>query len=157
MRDRCGNTPSTPTTQCQEIFAWGLRNPYRFAFDRNDGIDRFFINDVGQSTREEVDLGRLGANYGWPEREGCVPAAATTRRAPAPPAGLTDPLTDYGRDVGTFITGGAFVPNGLWPEAYDGAYFFGDGGSGDIWVRFAERVGELRRAVRHRAPAGSAT
>ena len=48
----------------------GLRNPYRFAFDRNDGSDRFFINDVGQSTLEEVDLGILGANYGWPEREG---------------------------------------------------------------------------------------
>jgi glucose/arabinose dehydrogenase len=126
------------TTQCQEIFAWGLRNPYRFAFDRNDGSDRFFINDVGQSTREEVDLGGLGNNYGWPEREG-VCARGLNPPCPPPPAGsnFTQPLTDYGRSDGQVITGGAFVPNGLWPEAYDGAYFFGDGGSGDIWVRFA--------------------
>jgi hypothetical protein len=45
-------------------------------------------------------------------------------------------LTDYGRGLGQVITGGAFIPNGLWPETYDGAYFFGDGGSGDIWIRF---------------------
>ena len=123
------------STQCQEIFAWGLRNPYRFAFDRNDGSDRFFINDVGQTTREEVDLGILGANYGWPDREGQCPIAKDPPCAgPAP--GVTDPITDYPDEVGTVITGGAFIPNGLWPEVYDGAYFFGDAGSGDIWVRF---------------------
>ncbi len=55
-----GNVPSTPTTTCQEIYAWGLRNPFRFAFDPNTGPKRFFINDVGQSTREEVDLGAIG-------------------------------------------------------------------------------------------------
>jgi glucose/arabinose dehydrogenase len=125
------------STQCQEIFAWGLRNPYRFAFDRNDGSDRFFINDVGQSTLEEVDLGILGANYGWPQREGSCPRGdAPPCPPPAPGSGFTQPLTEYGRSEGQFITGGAFIPNGLWPEAYDGAYFFGDGGSGDIWIRF---------------------
>jgi glucose/arabinose dehydrogenase len=133
-----GNTPSTPTTLCQEIFAWGLRNPYRFAIDRNDGSDRFFINDVGQSTREEVDQGAIGANYGWPEREGQCPRGATPPCAAADPAsGYTEPLTDYPRSVGTVITGGAFIPNGLWPSAYDGAYFFGDAGSGEIWIRHA--------------------
>jgi hypothetical protein len=125
------------STQCQEIFAWGLRNPYRFAFDRNDGSDRFFINDVGQSTFEEVDQGIVGANYGWPEREGSCPRGDTPPcPPPAPESGYTQPLTDYGRSFGQVITGGAFIPNGLWPEAYDGAYFFGDGGSGDIWIRF---------------------
>jgi glucose/arabinose dehydrogenase len=127
------------STQCQEIFAWGLRNPYRFAFDRNDGSDRFFINDVGQSTLEEVDQGALGANYGWPEREGsCAQGGLPPCAGPDPSKGYTQPLTDYGRSDGQVITGGAFIPNGLWPEAYDGAYFFGDGGSGDIWVRFAD-------------------
>jgi glucose/arabinose dehydrogenase len=126
------------STQCQEIFAWGLRNPYRFAFDRNDGSDRFLINDVGQSTLEEVDLGAIGANYGWPEREGsCARGATPPCSGPDPAKGYTQPITEYGRSDGQVITGGAFVPNGLWPEAYDGAYFFGDGGSGDIWVRFA--------------------
>ena len=126
------------TTQCQEIFAWGLRNPYRFAFDRNDGSDRFFINDVGQSTLEEVDEGIKAANYGWPEREGsCAQGQVPPCPGPDAAKGYTQPLTDYRRGDGQYITGGAFIPNGLWPEAYDGAYFFGDGGSGDIWVRFA--------------------
>ena len=130
---------STPReTECQEIFAFGLRNPYRFAFDRNDGSDRFFINDVGQSKLEEVDLGAIGANYGWPDREGTCPTGfAPPCAGPDPTRNYTEPLTVYGRSDGQYVTGGAFVPNGLWPEAYDGAYFFGDGGSGDIWVRFA--------------------
>ena len=131
-----GNTPSTPTTWCQELFAWGLRNPYRFAFDRNDGSDRFFINDVGQGTREEIDLGRIGGNYGWPAREGSCPQGDDPP-CDGPAVGLVDPLTDYHSD-GNYITGGAFIPNGLWPAGYDGAYFFGDGGSGEIWVRFAD-------------------
>jgi glucose/arabinose dehydrogenase len=130
-----GNTPSTPTTPCQELFAWGLRNPYRFAFDRNDGSNRFFINDVGQSTREEVDLGTNGANYGWPEREGFCP------RGDNPPCttnpSFVDPITDYGRGDGQFVTAGAFVPSGLWPNQFDGAYLFGDGGSGSIFMRTA--------------------
>ncbi len=131
-----GNTPSTPNTPCQELFAWGLRNPYRFAFDRNDGSNRFFINDVGQSTREEVDQGILGANYGWPEREGfCARGQNPPCAGPDPQDGYTQPLTDYPRDVGTVLTAGAFVPNGLWPAQYDGTYFFADAGSGEMWVR----------------------
>jgi glucose/arabinose dehydrogenase len=128
-----GNGPSTPPTTCQEIFAWGLRNPYRFAFDRNDGSDRFFINDVGQRTMEEVDAGALGANYGWPMREGVCPQGQTPPCA-GPPPNLVDPITAYGRTTGQSITGGAFVPNGLWPAAYDGGYLFGDYLSGEIWL-----------------------
>lgn len=128
-----GNTAATPTTTCQEIYAVGLRNPYRFAFDRNDGSGRFFINDVGQNTLEEVDAGALGANYGWPSREGNCPQGQTAPCA-GPAVGLTDPITVYGRSVGRSITGGAFVPNGLWPSVYDGAYLFGDYLSGEIWL-----------------------
>lgn len=124
------------TARCQEIYAKGLRNPYRFAFDRNDGAGRFFINDVGQSTFEEVNEGVLGGNYGWPEREGPCPQGDTPPCTPAP-AGVIDPITSYGRELGSYVTGGAFVPNGLWPAQYDGAYLFGDGGSGDIWLRTA--------------------
>jgi glucose/arabinose dehydrogenase len=132
-----GATAATPTTACQEIFAYGLRNPYRFAFDPNTGATRFFINDVGQLTREEVNEGILGANYGWNLREGVCPQGASPPCA-GPPAGLTDPLTDYPRSVGTFITAGAFVPNGIWPAEYDGAYLFADGGTGKIFVRMAD-------------------
>lgn len=129
-----GNTAATPTTTCQEIYASGLRNPWRFAFDPNASGVRFFINDVGQGTREEVDEGAIGADYGWNVREGQCPQGQSPPCA-GPPAGMTDPITDYGRGVGTYITGGAFVPNGHWPSQYDGAYLFGDGGSGSIWVR----------------------
>ena len=132
-----GNTSATPTSTCQELFAWGLRNPYRIAFDRNDGSDRFFINDVGQRTFEEVNHGLVGRNYGWPSREGFCPQGQTPACAAAP-AGITDPITAYPRSRGTYITAGAFVPNGLWPSQYDGAYLFGDGGSGQIWIRRAD-------------------
>lgn len=131
-----GNTPSTPTTPCAELYAWGLRNPYRFAFDPNTGPQRFFINDVGQGTREEVDEGGAGRNYGWPMREGQCPRGQNPPCA-GPPPDLTDPITDYGRALGSYITAGAFVPNGVWPVAYDGGYLFGDGGSGNIWLRTA--------------------
>jgi glucose/arabinose dehydrogenase len=125
-----GNLPSTPPTSCQELFAWGLRNPYRIAFDPNGGGDRFFINDVGQSSREEVDDGGVGRDYGWNLCEGFCDGG--------PPAGITDPLTDYPRSVGTVITGGAFVPDGLWPAELDGGYLFGDAGSGSIFLRRAD-------------------
>ena len=126
-----GNTAATPTTSCQEIFAWGLRNPYRFAFDRNTGSDRFFVNDVGQRTFEEVNAGSPG-NFGWPIREGACPQGDTPP-CPGPTAGLIDPITAYGRNLGSYITAGAFVPDGRWPVAYEGGYLFADGGSGNIW------------------------
>lgn len=136
---RCASsgTGTSPSTRCQEIYAYGLRNPYRIAVDRNDGAGDFFINDVGQGTFEEVNAGQVGANYGWPTREGSCPQGQSTN-CPGPAAGLTDPITSYGRGLGTYITAGAFVPDGLWPAEYDGAYLFGDGGSGRIWVRYAD-------------------
>ena len=136
---RCAfsGTSADPSTRCQEIFAYGLRNPYRIAVDRTGGAGNFFINDVGQGTFEEVNVGRVGANYGWPSREGACPQGQTTN-CPPPPAGVTDPITAYGRSLGTYITAGAFVPDGLWPADYDGAYLFGDGGFGNIWLRGAD-------------------
>ncbi|MDO8363192.1 MAG: PQQ-dependent sugar dehydrogenase [Actinomycetota bacterium] len=132
-----GNTPSTPATVCQEIFAYGLRNPWRFAFDPNTGATRFYINDVGQGTREEVDLGILGANYGWPAREGqCAQGQNPVCMPPAGNLGYTQPLTDYQHGVtGDYITGGAFVPNGAWSSAYDGGYLFADGDPGRIFFK----------------------
>ncbi len=135
-RDR-GNLPSTPDTPCQELFAWGLRNPFRFAFDPNTGPDRFFINDVGQNTREEVDASGIGLNYGWPAREGVCPTGQNPV-CNGPAAGYTDPITDYSHGVGQYITAGAFIPNGHWPAEYDGGYLFADGGSGSMWLRRAD-------------------
>lgn len=136
-----GNTAATPTTICREIFALGLRNPWRFAFDPNTGGTKFFINDVGQNTREEVNLGVLGANYGWPEREGqCAQGQNPLCPPPAAGLGYTQPLTDYPHNPangGDYITGGAFVPNGAWGSDFDGGYLFADGDPGKIFFRNA--------------------
>ena len=75
-----------PGQNCQETYAWGLRNPFRFAFDPNAAGTRFFINDVGQDTWEEIDQGQAGADYGWNMREGhCArPARPPTAARPRP-------------------------------------------------------------------------
>lgn len=156
-----GNTGSTPLTgPCREIFAYGLRNPWRLAFDTNTGGTRFFINDVGQGTREEIDLGTYGANYGWPAREGrckqgsnpgisCPPTSTDPDSRTVQycrPNGTnicTEPLDDYAHNdsaldfLGEYITGGAFIPNGAWPSEYDGGYMFGDGNPGSVSFRSA--------------------
>lgn len=124
---RCNVTGRTTAgNTCQEIYATGLRNPFRFAFDPNAQTTRFFINDVGQNAREEIDEGLAGADYGWNIREGRC-ANGGSNCGSAPPAGLTDPVYDYDRSQGcASITGGAFVPRGIWPAAYDDAYLYGD-------------------------------
>jgi glucose/arabinose dehydrogenase/PKD repeat protein len=124
---RCNATgQTTPGNRCQETFAWGLRNPFRFAFDPDAGATRMYINDVGQNLWEEIDEGAPGADYGWNVREGHCANASTTDCGP-PPLGMTNPIFDYGHADGcASITGGAFVPAGLWPPAYDGTYLFGD-------------------------------
>lgn len=123
----------TPGVRCQETFASGLRNPFRMAFDPNASGTRFYINDVGQSSWEEVDLGAAGADYGWNVREGHCATGSTTNCGP-PPAGMTNPIFDYGRADGcTTITGGAFVPNGAWPVEFQGKYLFADFGCGKIF------------------------
>jgi glucose/arabinose dehydrogenase len=126
---------SAPTTaKCTEIYDYGLRNPFRFAFDPNTSAPRFYINDVGQSTWEEVDAGGSGLNYGWDSREGFCNMGSSTA-CPPTPAGFTDPLTVYNHSSGcSFITAGAFIPNGIWAPAYDGGYLFADGGCGKIFL-----------------------
>jgi glucose/arabinose dehydrogenase len=125
---RCNLTGRTdPGKKCQETFAWGLRNPFRIAFDPNATGTRFFINDVGQDVWEEINTGKAGADYGWNIREGrCV--LGSTTQCGAPPAGMTNPTYAYNHDQTgcQSITGGAFVPNGVWPATYTGAYLYGD-------------------------------
>jgi glucose/arabinose dehydrogenase/PKD repeat protein len=131
---RCNISGSTdPGKVCQEIFAWGLRNPFRIAFDPNTSDTRFYINDVGEQTWEEIDVGQAGADYGWNIREGFCAIGSTTDCGP-PPAGMTNPIYAYGHTDGcTSITAGAFVPNGVWPATYDGSYLFGDYRCAKIW------------------------
>lgn len=134
---RCNTGPSTPGTKCQETYAWGFRNPFRFAFRPSDGA--LFVNDVGQSAWEEIDLVQAGGDYGWPCREGAHPNVTTGKCNPAP-ANMIDPFFEYphGTIPGTTaggcgaITGGAWIPVGLWPTAYDGTYLFADFNCGAI-------------------------
>jgi glucose/arabinose dehydrogenase len=111
------------TTARHEIWAFGLRNPFTFAFRGTTNL--MYINDVGQSTWEEIDLGLAGANYGWPATEG-----PTTNPA------YKSPVYYYGHSDGCAITGGAFyspsTPN--FPSSYVGKYFFGDYCSGFIRI-----------------------
>ncbi|MGH9223240.1 MAG: PQQ-dependent sugar dehydrogenase, partial [Acidimicrobiales bacterium] len=124
---------TTPGLKCQETFARGLRNPFRMAFDPNSATTKFHINDVGQSAWEEIDLGAARADYGWNVREGHCLTGSTTSCGP-PPAEMTNPIFDYGRSDGCVtIAGGAFVPNGIWPAAFDGQYLFADYGCGKIF------------------------
>jgi len=124
---RCNLTGRTdPGKTCLETFAWGLRNPFRIAFDPNSSGTRFYINDVGQDTWEEIDAAQAGADYGWNVREGFCATGSTTDCGP-PPTGMTNPIFAYAHGNGcNAITAGAFVPNGVWPAAYDGSYLFAD-------------------------------
>jgi glucose/arabinose dehydrogenase len=107
---------SQTTGMNQAIWARGLRNPFTFAFDSNG---RMHINDVGEGTWEEVDLGVAGSNYGWPQTEGNDPPGV---------AGVRYPIYTYPHDGPCAITGGAFYrpTNATFPAAYVGRYFFGD-------------------------------
>lgn len=116
---------------CNEVWHAGLRNPYRFSFDRSNGD--MWIGDVGQGAREEVDFvpGNVGGlNFGWRCREGEL-AGGNTSLCSNPPA-FTEPLLTYPRTVGASITGG-FRYRG--PQAsLQGLYFFADFISGRQFV-----------------------
>ena len=145
---RCNATgQTTPGNRCRETFAWGLRNPFRFAFDPNAAGTRFYINDVGQNLWEEIDEGAAGADYGWNVREGHCANASSTDCGP-PPLGMTNPIFDYGHTDGcASITGGAFVPAGFWPPAYDGTYLFGDYVCGRIFQLVPNGAGGFTRVT----------
>lgn len=111
-----------------EIFALGLRNPWRFSFDRATGL--LYAADVGQDTVEEVDIIVRGENYGWNVLEGtqCFrPARGCSR------SGFVPPIAEYTHSEGNSITGG-FVYRGRTLPALAGRYVFGDYGAGTVWT-----------------------
>ncbi|HXG79478.1 MAG TPA: PQQ-dependent sugar dehydrogenase, partial [Methyloceanibacter sp.] len=108
-----------------EIWALGLRNPYRDSFDRATGT--FFIADVGQNAFEEIDLGAAGANYGWDAFEGPNPFDPT----PLGGGTLTDPIHSYSHSVGNVVIGG-YAYRGSSDSA-QGQYFFADLGAGKLF------------------------
>lgn len=112
-----------------EIWAWGLRNPWRCAFDATSGA--LWVGDVGQGAREEITLVRAGGeNHGWPVYEGEV-----SNRNPTglPPGAFVGPVLDYPRSLGTSVIGG-LVYRGTALASLVGAYVYGDYGSGRVWA-----------------------
>jgi glucose/arabinose dehydrogenase len=111
----------------KEIWALGMRNPWRWSFDAVSG--ELWVGDVGQNDWEEVDLIEKGKNYGWRIMEGfnCNPNIGGCN-----PTGLTPPIKEYSHSLGFSVTGGYVYRGYRRPELY-GAYVYADYGSGRIW------------------------
>jgi uncharacterized repeat protein (TIGR03806 family) len=110
-----------------EIYAYGLRNPWRFSFDRVAGT--LWCGDVGQGAREEIDLIVRGGNYGWKAREGRISySSADQGRGP-----FIEPVLDYDHGTGSCVIGGYVYRGSSVPFLY-GAYVYADNGSGQVWA-----------------------
>jgi glucose/arabinose dehydrogenase len=117
-----------------EIYAYGLRNPYSMSFDSLTQL--LYVADAGQNKIEEVDLIVKGGNFGWPLKEGSFffnqngsgPGFVTTVPVTPPPPGLVDPIAEYDHDDGSVIVGG-FVYRGSALPSLTGFYVAGDFGT----------------------------
>ncbi len=129
-----------------EIFALGVRNPWRLSFDRKTGQGWF--GEVGQNLWEEVNLLEKGANYGWRRRESLHPFGAD---GTGPKPEFTEPIWEYHHDVGKSITGGHVYRGKELPEL-DGYYLYADYVSGKLWgLKYDEKA---KRVTANRPIAG---
>ncbi len=140
-----GNPFASASAPFNTIWAYGLRNPYRFSID--DKSKRIAIPDVGEAEREEVDLLQLsasrGADFGWNCREGGIPGPATDPQCSTPPpAGFVDPVFEYGHTQA----------NGAWGCAIIGGYIVRDRSLGNLYGRYLY-ADFCTAAVRSFAPA----
>jgi glucose/arabinose dehydrogenase len=127
-----------------EIWAYGLRNPWRFSFDRQTGL--LYAADVGEDRWEEIDIVTRGGNFGWSEREGIYPfnrqpMQKGEQKPTNPPddhPGFVDPIKAYWHDIGQSITGGYVYRGKAIPELR-AWYLYGDYSKGTIWgLRYDE-------------------
>jgi hypothetical protein len=123
------NPFSDANNDCGEIWSWGLRNPYRWGFDRDTGD--LFIGDVGQGSREEVDFQPAtslgGENYGWVCREGFIANPSVTCSV----VNAVDPVIDYVSSGRCSVIGG-FPYRGV-ENTWQGTYLYGDYCTGEIF------------------------
>jgi glucose/arabinose dehydrogenase len=142
-----------------EIWAFGLRNPWRWSFDSLTGA--LVIGDVGQNTWEEIDYepaGVGGRNYGWRNREGAhdLDTSEDPFHGTAPGPGiLTDPVFEYSHAVGNSVTGGFVYRGTALGPAYVGRYFFGDFIDGRIWSIAIDSNGTASALIEHSAGLGA--
>lgn len=128
----------TLAAACDEVWSYGLRNPWRYSFDRETG--EMWIGDVGQGTREEINLepaGAGGRNYGWRCREGLL---NTGLSCPTTPVAFTSPVIDYPTAGGNCSVTGGFRYRGP-VVAVQGTYFYGDYCSRRVWAAVAQPGG----------------
>jgi glucose/arabinose dehydrogenase/plastocyanin len=125
-----GGSAGCADGRCDEIYAWGLRNPFRFSFDPVTGA--LYAGDVGQNDVEEVDVIKRGGNYGWRRREGkfCFRPNGNNdgyvkSGSSCSAAKLVSPVAQYDHDEGSAVIGG-FVYRGAAVAALAGHYVFGD-------------------------------
>ncbi len=142
-----GDTHARP-----EIYAYGLRNAWRFSFDPE--TKQLWAGDVGQNKWEEIDLIKKGGNYGWNIREGLHDYRPNGRSK----SNLIDPIHEYGHDTGVSVTGG-YVYRGKNIPAMQGAYIFADFGRGTVWMlRYEDgKVTEHRQIGRVPGPSSFGT
>ncbi|MBR9773630.1 MAG: PQQ-dependent sugar dehydrogenase [Cytophagales bacterium] len=111
----------------EEIYAYGMRNPWRFSFDT--ATDQLWVADVGQNSYEEIDIVKNGGNYGWNTMEGfhCFKADECNQE------NLELPIWEYDRDEGDISITGGFVYHGEALPQLQGLYIYADYVSGRIW------------------------
>ncbi|MBT4499594.1 MAG: glucose sorbosone dehydrogenase, partial [Gemmatimonadetes bacterium] len=140
-----------PEGRREEIWAWGLRNPWRFSFDLLTGD--LWVGDVGQNRWEEIDLIERGGNYGWNAMEGshCFNPPTDCRTD-----GLILPIAEYDHGAGRSVTGG-YVSRGSRLVRLQGTYLYGDFVTRTIWgLRYADgRVTESQVVARSPSPVAS--
>ncbi len=143
---RYGIPPGNPfvgnSVALDEIYAYGLRNPQRFSWDRG-GARQMFIADIGQNVIEELDLGLPGANYGWNQREGSFtylggPVGPNSRNDSAT-TGYTYPIAEYDHSEGAAVTVGPVERTSLIPHL-GGLLVFADFPTGRIFVLTADAL-----------------
>jgi len=122
------DNPFVGAPGADEIWASGLRNPWRFSFDRVNG--RLFAGDVGQNSYEEVDIIERGGNYGWNIMEGNHCYAPSTG---CDTTGLKLPINEYDHSLGDAVTGGYVYRGPQFPQMA-GIYLFADFGSSRMWA-----------------------
>jgi Glucose/sorbosone dehydrogenases len=128
---RCDNGSTSAGNTCQEIWAIGLRNPWRWSFDR--GTNQLWAGDVGQGAREEIDIITPGANYGWRVYEGTLCNTSISGNCPSSMP-QTPPIFEYSHSNGRCSITGGYIYRGPRGSLPDGAYTFADYCSGEIWM-----------------------
>ncbi|MCP5023118.1 MAG: PQQ-dependent sugar dehydrogenase [bacterium] len=124
-----------------EIWAYGLRNVWRFSFDRKTGD--LWAGDVGQNRWEEVDIVTSGGNYGWRAREGFD---QFSKKETLDPKEVIEPVAVYGRKEGMSITGG-YVYRGKRFPSLQGSYFYGDFVTRNFWRITKQEDGSYKNAI----------